>query len=111
MTPKFDKPIPTKRCFVPQDFTVTTWDTLEPFYNLLRDRDITSLADLKQWLLDRSEFEGVIEEYASWCYIHTTCDTSNKDAKEAYEQYVKSIVPPLVPVSQTLDQKLIACPY
>lgn len=28
MTPKFEKPVPTKRHFVPQDFTVTTWEAL-----------------------------------------------------------------------------------
>lgn len=111
MQPIADKPIPTKRCFLPEDFKVTNWEALEPFYSLLRNREITSLAALKQWLVDRSELEGVIEEYASWCYIHTTCDTSNKEAKEAYEQYVKYIVPPLVPVAHALDHKLIQSPY
>lgn len=110
MLQNFDKPVPKKRLFLSEDFTVTTWEALEPFYNQLRDRPIDALEDLKQWLLDRSELEEVIAEYASWCYIRTTCDTSNKEAKEAYEQYVTSIVPPLVPLSHELDQKLMQCP-
>jgi oligoendopeptidase F len=105
------KPLPTKRNFLPADFQVTNWEALQPFYEQLRDRPISSVEDLKTWLLDRSELEGVLSEDAGWRYIHTTCDTGNEQYKQAYEQYIAAIVPKLTPLSHQLDEKLIACPY
>lgn len=107
----FHKPLPKKRNFLPSDFKVTSWEALQPFYELLRDRPIASLEDLKKWLLDRSELEGILAEEASWRYIHTTCDTGNEQYTQAYEQYIADIVPKLTPLSHQLDEKVMVCPY
>ena len=32
----------TERHFVPEDFKVTTWETLEPYFKNLLERDISS---------------------------------------------------------------------
>lgn len=103
-------PIPKKRNFLPNNFKITTWDTLQPFYELLRDRPIRSIEDLQLWLVDRSELEGVISEEAGWRYIHTTCDTGNEQYMQAYAQYVGDIVPKLSPLSHQLDEKIMTCP-
>lgn len=107
----FHKPLLKKRNFLPTDFKVTNWEALQPFYELLRDRPIVSIEDLKAWLLDRSELEGVLSEDAGWRYIHTTCDTGNEQYTQAYEQYVTDIVPKLTPLSHELDEKMMACAY
>jgi len=52
------------RHFLPADFTVTAWDTLEPYFTDLRDRNIGSAEELQQWLKDASELEAVISEDA-----------------------------------------------
>jgi len=55
-----------KRTFVPVDFCVTDWASIQPFYDDLLSRDITSLNHLKKFLMDWSELEGVLEEDAGW---------------------------------------------
>lgn len=53
-----------ERHFLPADFTVTTWENLEPYFKQLLDRKIASVADLHQWLKDMSEVEAVVSEDA-----------------------------------------------
>jgi oligoendopeptidase F len=53
-----------KRRFVPADFKVTTWETLEPYFKNLLERNIESKKDLEQWLQDMSELEAVVSEDA-----------------------------------------------
>ena len=72
------------REFLPEDFTVTTWETLEPYFKELLDRPIDSKAALEKWLKDMSELEAVVSEDASWRQIRMTCDTENKTLEEAF---------------------------
>ena len=44
-----------ERRFVPKDFVVTTWESLEPFFRDLAERPIDSKAALEQWMRDMSE--------------------------------------------------------
>ena len=57
------------RHFLPKDFTVTTWENLEPFFIDLLERKINSKEDLEQWLKDISELEAVVSEDACWRQI------------------------------------------
>jgi len=40
------KKLPRK--FLPEDFAITTWDKLEPFFKELEERKIESASDLEQ---------------------------------------------------------------
>ena len=102
---------PKKRNFLPADFKIIDWDSLKDFYELLLSQEIDSVEELKKWLLSRSELESVIEEDAGWRYIHTTCDTGNQVYATRYEEYVKNILPNLIPLSHQLDQKVIGSIY
>src|SRR6478672_8722591 len=55
-----------KRHFLPEDFTVTTWDALEPYFKALVEREIHSVQALEQWLKDMSEMEAAVSEDACW---------------------------------------------
>ena len=56
----------TQRHFVPGDFKVTTWETLEPWFKNLLERNLASKQDLEQWLQDMSELEAVVSEDTCW---------------------------------------------
>ena len=55
-----------KRNFIPNDFLITTWDKLEPYFKNLLERKLDTLQDLEQWLKDSSELEAVVSEDACW---------------------------------------------
>lgn len=99
------------RHYLPQDFTVTTWDTLEPFFKELVERPINSVADLNQWLKDMSEVEAAVSEDACWRQIKMTCDTTDKALEEAFAYFCMEIQPKLQPYADQLNKKLVGSPY
>ena len=101
----------TERHFLPKDFTLTTWDALEPYFKNLLDRPINSKADLEQWLKDMSEAEAVVSEDACWRQIKMTCDTTDKQLEEAFTYFCMEIQPKLQPYADALNKKLINCPF
>lgn len=101
----------TERHFVPENFKVTTWDALEPYFKNLLDRKIDSKKDLEQWLKDMSELEAVVSEDACWRQIKMTCDTTDKSLEEAFTYFCMEIQPKLQPCADALNKKLINSPF
>ncbi len=100
-----------ERSFIPNDFVVTNWNALEPFFKDLVDRLINCREDLEQWLKDMSELEAVVSEDACWRQIRMTCDTTDKALEEAFTFFCMQIQPQLQPYADKLNRKLIACPF
>jgi oligoendopeptidase F len=99
------------RKFLPEDFKITDWEILEPYFKELLDRPINSLKDLQSWLQDVSELEAVIGEDAAWRQIRMTCDTENKELEKAFEFFVLEIQPKMQPYADKLNRKLIENPF
>jgi oligoendopeptidase F len=100
----------TARNFVPEGFVVTNWESLEPFFKNLVEREITTPADMEQWLKDSSELEAVISEDACWRQIKMTCDTENKALEEAFNYFCMELQPKIQPYSDALNKKLVNHP-
>lgn len=98
------------RHFLPAGFTVTNWETLEPYFKDLDQRNISTLPELEQWLKDASELESVISEDACWRQIKMTCDTESKSLEEAFTFFMMEIQPKIQPYSDRLNRKLLDCP-
>ena len=98
------------RHFVPTDFTVTDWQSLEPFFKDLLERNIDKKEDLEKWLKDQSELEALVNEDACWRQIKMTCDTENKTLEEAFTFFCMEIQPKIQPYSDALNKKLINHP-
>jgi oligoendopeptidase F len=99
-----------ERSFLPKDFKISDWQTLEPYFKDLLDRDISTTEKLEQWLKDQSELEAVVNEDACWRQIKMTCDTENKTLEEAFNFFCLEIQPKIQPYSDALNKKLISAP-
>ena len=99
------------RSFLPADYIVTDWNSLEPYFKELAERSINSKADLSQWLLDLSELEAVVSEDACWRQIKMTCDTTDKTLEDAFTYFCMEIQPKLQSYADQLNKKLINCPF
>lgn len=99
------------RSFLPADYIVTDWNSLEPYFNELAERPLNNKADLSQWLQDLSELEAVVSEDACWRQIKMTCDTTDKTLEEAFTYFFMEIQPKLQTYADQLNKKLINCPY
>src|SRR5436190_9813746 len=98
------------RHFVPKDFTVTDWQSLEPFFKDLLERNIDSKENLEKWLKDQSELEALVNEDACWRQINMTCDTENKSLEEAFNFFFMEIQPKIQPYADALNKKLLNHP-
>ena len=100
-----------KRTYLPEEFTITTWETLQPFFEELVNRKIQSADELYKWYLDRSELESAVSENMGWRYIKMTCDTTNEEIKNAFNYFVSEIQPAMAPFSNQLDTKALEDPF
>ncbi len=97
--------------FLPKDFILTDWATLEPYFIQLKYREINSVADLEKWLQDMSEVEAFISEDACWRQVRMTCDTENKELEESFNFFFMEIQPKIQPYADILNKKLIDCAF
>ena len=100
----------TPRHFLPDNFEVTNWQNLEPFFKELLSRNIDTQQTLEKWLKDQSELEAVISEDACWRQIKMTCDTENKALEDAFNFFCMQIQPNIEPYSDALNKKLLNHP-
>ena len=99
------------RKFLPEQFTVTSWEVLKPYFDNLLNRALDSQEDLKKWLHDRSELESVISEDMAWRYIKMTCYTENQEYSKHYQDFVQHIQPEIAPVADQLNKKAAGSPF
>jgi oligoendopeptidase F len=106
MTPtaELSKPV---RHFLPDDYILTDWNGLEPYFQELEQRPLETRASLEKWLLDMSELEAVVSEDVCWRQIRMTCDTENKTLEEAFNFFCMEIQPKIQPYADRLNRKLV----
>jgi oligoendopeptidase F len=100
-----------ERRYVPADFAITNWNSLEPYFKELAERPINSREELEKWMKDMSELEAVVSEDACWRQIRMTCDTTDKKLEEAFTFFCMEIQPKLQPYADLLNRKLIDSPF
>ncbi len=98
------------RHFVPVDFVLTDWQSIEPFFKTLQEKEINTKEALEQWLLQLSELEAVISEDACWRQIKMTCDTTDTSLEDAYNFFCTEIQPHIQPYADALNKKLVNHP-
>lgn len=95
------------RNYLPKNFTITNWQSLQPFLKKLLERSIDSKEELEKWLSDVSELEAVLGEDAAWRQIKMTCDTENKELENAFTYFVMEIQPKVQPYVDKINRKLV----
>lgn len=100
-----------KRQFIPQEFTFESWESIEPFFDDLLQREIENVNGLQKWLKDLSELEALIEEEGAWRYIRMTINTADKKAAQAYKTFISEVQPKVAPLSDQLNRKLVENPF
>lgn len=99
------------RTFLPQNFSITDWENLEPYFIQLLETNITSKSELNCWLKNSSELEAVISEDACWRQIRMTCNIEDKKLEEALSFFMLHIQSKIQPYADLLNKKLLASPF
>ena len=95
------------RHFLPKEFVINYWSSLEPFFKELAERKIDSSEKLEEWLKDVNEIEAAVSEDACWRQIKMTCDTENKELEAAFNFFMMEIQPKIQPYADLLNRKLV----
>ena len=98
------------RTYIPEILNID-WISLEPIFNELLSRNISSVAELEKWLVDRSEIEAALEEDFAWRYIRMTCDTTDKTLLKDFQFFATEIEPKIAPINNQLNKKFVDSPY
>lgn len=99
------------RRFLPKDFVVKDWPSIEPFFKELAEKTIESPVQLEEWLKDVNEIEAAVSEDACWRQIKMTCDTENKELEQAFNFFMMEIQPKIQPFADLLNRKLVESPF
>lgn len=97
---------PRTRHFLPADFSITSWESLQPYFDKLLEETPLGLSGLIDWLDKLDELNAVIGEDAAWRYIKMSCDSLNEDKQAAYQDFVQNIAPHLSLYDDRFNQKI-----
>jgi oligoendopeptidase F len=107
LSANIEKPV---RVFLPENFEVSDWNSIEPFFVDLSERQLNTADDLEKWLVDMSELEAVVSEDVSWRHIRMTCNTEDKSLRDNFTYFMMEIQPKIQPYADQLNRKLIDSP-
>ncbi len=102
--------IKKQRTYIPQNLEIK-WENLSPIFEELQNRNIATVAELEQWLRDKSELEAALEEDFAWRYIKMSCDTANEQLVKDFQYFATEIEPQIAPIANELNKKLVESPF
>ena len=70
--------------FVPDDLDGSSWRSIEPYMNDLRDRKLSCSTCLETFIADRSSLSEIISEARARLYIDMTCHTDDEEIQKEY---------------------------
>ena len=100
-----------KNKILPENFVLDTRNDINPYYDDLLLRDISSVWELKQFISDCADLDNYVSEDGARRYIRQTCDTLNEEIKKHYERYINEIQPHFSKVSDLLNKKILYNTY
>jgi oligoendopeptidase F len=104
----FSKLVPYRpRSFVPQTTDLTDTVNVVSLYEKLLERQILSVDQLEQFLLDRSELASAVVQKRSILHILMTCYTLDQSHADNYKRFIETVVPAVKPLEDKLDRKFM----
>ncbi len=100
-------PEKSSRHFLSKETNFSSLESLLPYYENLKSREINSVDAQKKWLGDLSELDSALSEHVGWLYIRMTCNTQDKLASDAYTNFVSAIQPVIAEYDDALNRKLL----
>ena len=93
--------------FVPDDLDGSSWRSIEPYMNDLRDRNLSCSTCLETFIADRSSLSEIISEARARLYIDMTCHTDDEEIQKAWMAFVENVQPKLSEYSDILNRRLV----
>jgi oligoendopeptidase F len=99
------------RRWLPENVKFSTWESIEPWYRQLLDRQVESSQELERWLLDGDELNSAVGQMGDERYIAMTCQTDDPACEAAHLAFVREIKPKLKPLLNEMRAKYLDSPH
>lgn len=99
------------RSFLPNNFKLTDWNSIKPFFKDLLNRPLNSVEHIEKWILDRSQLDAHINETFAWRYINITRDSQNQAYANLYQSMVQELYPRIQDANNRLNKKIVENPF
>jgi oligoendopeptidase F len=96
------------REFVPKGIDLGNWEEMEPLFEDLSKRDLSTKENLERWFKDLGELQSCIAEEGSRRYIAMTCNTGDEEVERAYLHFITEIEPRLKTCHDKLNRMFLA---
>lgn len=103
-----EKPLTFK--FLKEKPGIESWETLKPYFDEIKNRDVLDVDSLKSALADLNELIVYIGDSVRWLYINMSRDTENQLYTEQYKNYLTNIQPNLTIAEFELEKKFLNSP-
>lgn len=101
-----------QRKYLPNEFKITVWSKMRPYFHELLRREIHSVEDLEIWILDQNELTQVIQhEFDLRRSNHFIHHPKDERTAELYEYAVQELFPKITPFEKQLNEKLSTCEF
>ena len=103
--------IKINRKFLSKDLIISTWESVQPYYEQLISHQPANQNDFLQWFGRSNELEAALQEHYAWLYIRMTCNTLDKEIATTYSNFVQHVKPKVIEYQQQLTQKYYHSPF
>jgi oligoendopeptidase F len=86
---------------------IQRWETYEPFYNDLLNRDLSD-DHLQGWIDDWSKLSALVGEAGAAIYIKKSLDTTDKAAEQDFLDFVNDVQPQASVADQNLKKRFLS---
>ena len=84
-----------------------TWETAEPYFRELSERQIAGVEQFEKWLIDISELEAGFDEEGTGRYTAMTCQTDDAERQQRYLDFIEHVQPKAEPWRDKLRRKFM----
>jgi len=106
MTQQITERIKNRR-FVPKQIDLCNWEDVKPLFDNLFDREIQSVVDLEQFILDRDELDAALQEENARIQLATSVNTIDEKAKDRFTKFQNEIISNTSSLSDKLDTMIL----
>lgn len=96
------------RQYIAAEADFGTWETAEPYFKELAERDVETLAQFEKWLIDWSELDACFDEEGTKRYTAMTCQTDDAERQQRYLHFIENVQPQAEPWHDKLRRKFVA---
>ncbi len=99
------------RVFTPHDIDLCSWEQIQPIFDELQNREISSGILLEQFILDCSDLASALQEESARIQLAAAVNTADEEAKKRFQHFNEVIYSQITELFKVLDLRILDSLY